>query len=135
MLRVSSRPISENGKWENPEQEGQQFDFEATPSRFFFNIESVGNLEPDAIVQQGIKVMQQKLAAVLQELSGDDNRNADGDADGFGGQEPDGMNAGAGYGADQGYTTPYINPGAASQWGGGATPYGATPYGHSGWNQ
>jgi DNA-directed RNA polymerase II subunit RPB3 len=86
------------------------------------------------VVQQAIKVMQQKLAAVLQELAGDENGNGDIDGDGFGGQEPD-LQGGADYGADQGYTTPYVNAGATSQWGGGATPYGATPYGQSGWNQ
>lgn len=81
--------------------------------------------------------MQQKLAAVLQELAGNDS-NGDGGADGFGGQETDGMQDGQDYGVDQGYTTPYVNAGGAtSAWGGGggATPYGATPYGTSGWNQ
>ncbi|KAK4694683.1 DNA-directed RNA polymerase II subunit RPB3, partial [Lecanoromycetidae sp. Uapishka_2] len=129
---IKEWPVSENGKWEQPAQEGEPFDYDATPSRFFFNIESVGNLEPDAIVQQAIKVMQEKLAAVLQALAGDE-RNGQTDADGFGGQEPD-LQGGAEYGADQGYTTPYVNAGATSQWAGGATPYGATPYGHSGWN-
>ena len=73
--------------------------------------------------------MQQKLAAVLQELTGDDNRNGDLGVDGFGAQEPDGLQAGGEYGMDQGYTTPYLNGGATSAWGGAATPYGATPYG------
>ena len=116
-------------------QDGEPFDYNAAPSQFFFELESVGNLEPDAVVQQGIKVMQQKLAAVLQELAGDDSRPGEADADGFGGQSPDGMPQGGEYGVDQGYTTPYVNGGATSAWGGGATPYGATPYGQNGWNQ
>lgn len=115
---------------EDPPQDGEPFNYEATPSQFFYNLESIGNLEPDAVVQQGIKVMQQKLAAVLQELAGTETN---GDANGFG-PETDGMQDGQDYGVDQGYTTPYVNPGGAtSAWGGGATPYGATPYGQSGW--
>jgi len=122
--------LSENSKLEDPPQDGEPFNYEAIPSQFFYNLESIGNLEPDAVVQQGIKVMQQKLAAVLQELAGTETN---GDANGFG-PEADGMQDGQDYGVDQGYTTPYVNPGGAtSAWGGGATPYGATPYGQSGW--
>lgn len=131
----SCRPKSKNAEWEEAPQDGEPFDYNATPSQFFFELESVGNLDPDMVVQQGIKVMQQKLAAVLQELAGDDSRPGEADADGFGGQSPDGLPQGGEYGADQGYTTPYVNGGATSAWGGGATPYGATPYGQNGWNQ
>lgn len=75
--------------------------------------------------------MQQKLALVIQELSGDD-RN--GDADGFGGpRSPDGMQAGGDYGLNQGYTTPFGDTGGQTMYGGGTTPFGATPYGQSGW--
>lgn len=129
------RPKSKNAEWEEAPQDGEPFDYNATPSQFFFEVESVGNLDPDVVVQQSIKVMQQKLAAVLQELAGDDSRPGEADADGFGGQSPDGMPQGGEYGVDQGYTTPYVNGGATSAWGGGATPYGATPYGQNGWNQ
>lgn len=104
------------------------------PGTFYYGLESIGNLEPDAVVQQGIKVMQQKLAAVLQELAGDENNDAEG-MDGFGGpRSPDGL--GAGVYEPEGYTTPFVNPGATSAWGGvgGATPYGQTPFGGQGWN-
>ncbi|KAI9879428.1 MAG: 45 kDa subunit of RNA polymerase II [Pleopsidium flavum] len=133
---IKEWPKSKNATWEEPPQEGEPFDYDAMPSRFYFEVESVGNLEPDAIIQQGIKVMQQKLAAVIQELTGDEGRNGvNGDAvDGFGGpRSPDGINGGGNYAIDQGYTTPYVNGGGASAWGGGATPYGATPYGQNGW--
>lgn len=83
------------------------------------------------MVLQGIKVLQQKLALVIQELSGDD-RN--GDADGFGApRSPDGMQAGGDYGMNQGYTTPFGDTGGQTMYGGGTTPFGATPYGQSGW--
>ncbi|MCJ1459795.1 45 kDa subunit of RNA polymerase II [Mycoblastus sanguinarius] len=133
---VKEWPKSRNAKWEEEPQDGEPFNYNAIPTQFFFELESIGNLEPDAVVQQGIKVMQQKLAAVLQELAGDDTRNGDAGGDGFGGQEPDGMQAGGEYGIDPGYTTPYLaNGGQTSAWGGAATPYGATPYGQNGWNQ
>ena len=70
---------------------------------------------------------------MLQELAGgdDSNRNGDMNGDGFvdGPRSPDAMNGGV----DQGYTTPFVNGGATSAWGGGATPYGATPYGQGDW--
>lgn len=79
--------------------------------------------------------MQQKLAAVIQDLAGDEGRNGvNGDGmDGYVPRSPDGINGAADYAMDQGYTTPYVNGGGASAWGGGATPYGATPYGQNGW--
>lgn len=112
------------------------FDFDAVPERFYFEVEGVGNLEPDAIIQQGIKVLQQKLAGIIQDLTDGENQG-------------NALNGGAGYDAprspdvgvsgsawqDQGYTTPYGNGDNNSAWGGGAaTPYGATPYGSSGAN-
>jgi DNA-directed RNA polymerase II subunit RPB3 len=91
----------------------------------------VGNLEPDAVIQQGIKVLQQKLAAVIQDLTEGDGAgsgmNGMGTGDGFGApRTPDAGINGAAWQQDQGFTTPY----QASGWGaGGATPFGATPYG------
>lgn len=102
----------------------------------------MGNLEPDAIIQQGIKVLQQKLALVLQTVTEGEGGDANGmnGADDYnnGPRSPDtGMN-GSGWQADAGYTTPGYGGGNASTWGAGAaTPYGATPYGqnHSnGWS-
>ena len=106
-------------------------------------------MPPDQILHSGIKVLQQKLATLIQELSGVDQSMANGNLN-HGGQSPDMMDmtgAGTAYGGntaygDDGYTTPYgggAGGGATSAWGGvggagagGATPYGATPYGRSG---
>ena len=99
-------------------------------------MESIGNLEPDAVVQQGIKVMQQKLAAVIQELTGDEGR---GGGDEYEPRSPgvDGAMNGMAVDdyVDAGYTTPFGGGGGVSAWGGGGqTPYGATPYGqNNGW--
>jgi DNA-directed RNA polymerase II subunit RPB3 len=93
------------------------------------------------VIQQGIKVLQQKLAVVIQDLTegdGTNGMNGISGADGFAPRSPDtGMN-GSGWQDQGGFATPYGNGGQASTWGGGAqTPFGATPYGQSasnGWN-
>ena len=141
------RPKSKNATWEEPPQEGEAFNYDAQPDKYYFEVESIGNLEPDAVIQQGIKVMQQKLAAVIQELTGDEGRNGDGYGGGL--RSPDGMNGGGGgdYGMDPGTVNPYANGGNTAwggasaydrggertPFGGGATPFGATPYGQTGW--
>lgn len=133
-------PIGPNGQWEEPAAEGDPFDYNAVPTTFYFDIETVGGLEPDAVMQQGIKVLQQKLASVLQELSGADDRGPDG----YGGPRSppaDGYGGASRYGGAPGYETQYGGrEGQGSVWGGagvagGTTPYGATPYGQStnGW--
>lgn len=148
LLTAISRPISTNAEWETPAPPDLPFDYDAKPSTFYFDVESIGNIEPDAVVQQGITVLQRKLAGVLSSLTGAsdedgdmngaDRRNgADGGPDGAGGRSPDayeppeGMDTGGftSYGAGAGPGT-----GGQSAWGGagGATPYGATPYGQSG---
>jgi DNA-directed RNA polymerase II subunit RPB3 len=133
-----SRPKSKNATWEEPPLEGAAFNYDAVPDSFYFAVESIGNLDPDSVVQQGIKALQQKLAAVIQELTGDEPRGGGDDYEprspGLGGGI--GGGAGAEFAVDHGYTTPYGNGGATSAWGGagGATPYGATPYGqNNGW--
>ena len=125
------RPQSKYAAWEDPPQEGEPFDYDAVPGRFYFEVESAGALEPDAIVQQGIKVLQQKLAAIIQDLTDGDGPAMNGGD--FGPpRSPDAEMNGAGWN-DPGYTTPYGNGGGASAWGGqgAATPYGATPYGQN----
>ena len=132
--KFSSRPKSKNADEEDPPVEGAPFDYNAVPDVFYFDVESIGNLEPDTVVQQGIKVLQQKLAAVIQELTGDDG-GRDGVADGYEPKSPVTGTGGADYGMDHGFATPFggAGGGGASVWGGAATPYGATPYGQSGW--
>ncbi|KAF1835998.1 DNA-directed RNA polymerase subunit D [Decorospora gaudefroyi] len=123
--------INLDGGPPNPDEE---FKYDAVPTRFFYDVETVGGIPPDQIVQQGIAVLQVKLAGVLKALSG-----GTGDAEDFGGAQSPGAN-GDGYGGmDAGGYTPVGGPaggyGGASSWGGaaqgGTTPYGATPYGQN----
>lgn len=132
---TNSRPkdqdrINLDGGPANPDE---PFNYNAVPTRFFYDVETVGGLDPDQIVTKGISTLQTKLAEVIRELSG----GVGPDGAGFEGAQSPMMN-GAGFGGpDAGYTTPGY--GGASQWGGtggaqgGTTPYGATPYGGSGW--
>ncbi|KAG9233912.1 DNA-directed RNA polymerase [Amylocarpus encephaloides] len=127
-------PKSKYADWEEQPQEGEPFDYDAVPDKFYFEVESVGNLEPDAIIQQGIKVLQEKLASVIADLTHGEG-GANGDYDGPRSPDMSGAdNAATGWG-DQGYTTPF-GSGNSGGWGqaGAATPYGATPYGQNGSN-
>jgi len=116
-----------------PANPDEPFDYNAVPTRFFYDVETVGGLDPDQIVTKGIQVLQTKLAEVIKELQGGSGP----DGVGFEGAQSPTMNGGYGGGPEAGYTTPGY--GGASQWGGaggaqgGTTPYGATPYGGSGW--
>ena len=111
-------PVDEkNASWEGEETAADAaFDPDAVPSAFFFDIEGVGTLEPDQIVQQGIVVLQQKLAGIIDGLGG-----GSGDAGiNGGGHSPDGYEPPAPDGA---YST-YQPNGMATSYG-SATPYGA----------
>jgi len=135
LLRQVFRPPSIYKDWEEPAQEGAPFDYDAEPRNFYFQVESAGNLEPDAIVQQSIKVLQQKLAAVIQDLTDGDHGTNGINGGGFDApQSPEYQQNGNAW-EQPGYTTPYAN-GNGSAWGaagnGAATPYGATPYGQNG---
>lgn len=132
---IKEWPISANGEWEEAVQEGTAFNYDAMPNRFYLDVETVGGLEPDAVIQQGIRVLQQKLAAVIQELSGSDERGGINGASG--GHTPDGDPYGGTtrYGG-AGFESSYQRDQQGSVWGaiaptGGATPYGATPYGNT----
>lgn len=114
----SEWPVDErNATWEGDDTAADAaFDPDAVPSAFFFDIESIGILEPDDIVRGGIDVIQKKLAETIRVLGG-------------AGQGMDGMDGG---GSPDGYEPAPAN-GAYSAYGmvpgGGVTPYGTTPYG------
>ncbi|KAL1869072.1 hypothetical protein VTK73DRAFT_3411 [Phialemonium thermophilum] len=130
-------PLSEYAAYEDPPQEGEPFDYDAVPNRFYMRVETAGGMPPDVIVQEGVKVLQQKLAGLIHELS--EGEGGAGDANGgypTGPQSPE--YSGGDVWQDAGYTTPY-GGGNPSSWGGagGTTPYGTTPYGNpgqSGWS-
>ncbi|ETS79076.1 hypothetical protein PFICI_08929 [Pestalotiopsis fici W106-1] len=121
-------PKSKYADWEDPPQEGEPFDYDALPEKFYFEVEGVSNLDPDGIIKEGIQELQEKLARIMQGL---------GDSEGLDGQQYDGpQSPGGDMGGpppwqSEGYTTPY-GGGNQSAWGGAQTAYGTTPYGNSG---
>ncbi|KAK4175636.1 DNA-directed RNA polymerase II subunit RPB3 [Triangularia setosa] len=123
-------PPSEYAKWEEPPVEGEPFDFDAVPNHFYYNVETAGNLPPDGIVAEGIKVIQQKLAGLIHELT---------EGEGEGGYDgPRSPEYHSGPDTNYGYSTSYGgNGGNQSAWGGGGgtTPFGGqTSYGGGGWS-
>lgn len=135
-LTSPTRPKSKYADWEDPPQEGEPFDYDAVPNRFYFEIEAAGNIDPDGIIKEGIQGLQEKLASIMKGLGEND---MDGQYDGP--QSPGADMGGQAPWQDNGYTTPYGNGGNQSAWGGGGqtsyggggqTAYGTTPYGNSG---
>jgi DNA-directed RNA polymerase II subunit RPB3 len=134
--------VSENSKLEPTPDETDRFDYAAEPDRFYINLETVGGIDAETCFQQGIRVLQQKVAAVIQELSPGGQANG---ADEYVPRSPDAPAMGQGgytsYGGGAsawgGGTTPFgsgAGGGATTPYGGGATQYGATtPYGQGGW--
>ena len=115
-------PVGANRDWDGDQpEENEPFNYDAVPQRFFLNVETVGSIDPDTCVQQGIKVLQQKLALIIQELQGDEQTNGvNGDEYSSGLRSPSGT---PGYPMDQGYTTPR-GGGGMSSYGGGMSSYG-----------
>ena len=122
-------PVNEkNASWEGEDAADAVFDPEATPGAFFFDVEGVGTLEPDQIVQQGINVLQNKLADIIRGLGGADADGPNGGGGPAGQDDDDYQPAPAADGAFTNYGTNGAG-GAYGGLGGGTTPYGATPYG------
>ena len=139
------RPKSKYAEWEDPPQEGEPFNYDAVPDRFYFEVESSGSMEPDQIVQGGIRALQQKIGALLQGL---DPRKYGGEEAGAEGPRSPDMNMEGGTTPWQdagGYTTPYgggmtsygganaAYGGGNTAYGGAAGAYGTTAYGQSSW--
>lgn len=132
-------PVSKNAAEEEAEKDEQVFHMDDAPSHYYFNIESVGTLDPDQILHEGIRSLQARLAGVLQAVGSEGEANKDNDM-GMRSPEQNAFGGASAYGGGRtpGYGTSYQprDPGAGSAWGGamagGATPFGATPYGQNG---
>lgn len=128
------RPKSKYAAWEEPPQEGEPFDYDAVPNKFYMDIETVGSMPPDEVMQQGIKYLQEKLATVIKTFRKEDGDGGADDGFGDGGVRSPGMDygmGGMGGPGGGGFETPYAGAD-------GRTPYagygGTTPYGGSnGW--
>ncbi|EEH23065.2 hypothetical protein PABG_05276 [Paracoccidioides brasiliensis Pb03] len=122
-------PISPNAEWETAAQPDMPFDYDVQPSTFYIDVESIGNLEPDAIVQQGIMERAIRIAmGTNMNMNGVDEDGAR-SPDAY--EPPEGMDGGYTAYAANGVGGAGAAGGGGSVWGGagGTTPYGATPYG------
>jgi DNA-directed RNA polymerase II subunit RPB3 len=131
--------VSKNAELEDS-PEDKPFDFDAVPENFYMNIETVGGMDAETCFQQGIRVLQQKVAAIIGELSPNGAPANGAPEEEYAPNSPSAAGQGM---AGAGAYTPYGGAGAggASAWGGttpygGTTQYGATtPYGqgNGGW--
>lgn len=94
---VAEWPKSQNAQWEEQPREGEPFDYNATPNRYYFDVETTGSLAPNEIVVQGIKYLQEKVATVIRDLKQTD-------------RPPGAMNGWTNGVQDGGWQTPYGAP-------------------------
>ncbi|KAL9048190.1 MAG: hypothetical protein Q9162_007825 [Coniocarpon cinnabarinum] len=144
--RLKEWPVSKNSR-EEPDPNEEQADAslkkrqeDDEPGAFYFDVETVGGLEPQEVVLAGIGVLQKKLAGVIEDLGGEGEGLVDGlHAGGSGMDDGAGTNYGVGggtsYGAGTSYGTAYGGnqssyAGQVSSYGGGGG--GGTAYGGGG---
>ncbi|CAO1345202.1 unnamed protein product [Diamesa tonsa] len=68
-------PKSEHTELEEDQFEGE-YNWEAKPNKFFFNVESAGALKPENIVMMGVQVLKNKLSNLQTQLSHETQTNA-----------------------------------------------------------
>ncbi|SCU83804.1 LAMI_0C04764g1_1 [Lachancea mirantina] len=62
---VAEWPQSKNCEYEDPPNDDDVFDYQAKPTTFFMNVETVGSISSDQVVLRGIKTLQDKVADIL----------------------------------------------------------------------
>uniref|UniRef100_A0A060TFM9 DNA-directed RNA polymerase II subunit RPB3 n=1 Tax=Blastobotrys adeninivorans TaxID=409370 RepID=A0A060TFM9_BLAAD len=74
-------PRSRNADWEEPPKDGEPFDFNAVPDKFYMDLETVGQIRPRDVVLKGVSTLQQKLAEIIMALESEEKgRQAPGTA-------------------------------------------------------
>jgi DNA-directed RNA polymerase II subunit RPB3 len=129
---MNSRPIDARNAEEDKGKEEEYTKMDAVPTQFYMTVETVGSLDAAECFQQGIRVLQQKVANIFEELTGATTQGAytNGNAGGNDEYVPQSPGEMAG-----GYTA-YQGPGSQSAWGGAGyqTQYGTSPqYNGGGW--
>ncbi|KAL7423511.1 RNA polymerase II subunit 3 [Cryptotrichosporon argae] len=100
-------PLSTNAAFEAPHDPTQPFDYNAVPSTYYFNTESVGSVDVQSVFEQACDIMIENLAGVIlavqRETGADDDEGEGGIVEpdtGVNGQ-PDGYGGYGGEGYDQ----------------------------------
>jgi len=120
----SEWPVSENGREEEPLQEDAPFDYNAKPTKFYLNVETVGSLTPRDVVMKGLEELTKKLAFLTHQIDSGGDVEMDGGAND--GPQMNGNGSYGGYNAS--------NPNGANGFGSNASPsggWGGSP--SSGW--
>ncbi|KAJ2697378.1 RNA polymerase II subunit 3 [Coemansia sp. IMI 203386] len=66
-------PLSKNAEEEVENDPDAPFDFKAEPSVFYFNVETVGSMNPQDVVMMGTRVLQESLSGLQLALDNDQN--------------------------------------------------------------
>ncbi|GAA5849333.1 hypothetical protein JCM8547_006517 [Rhodosporidiobolus lusitaniae] len=61
-------PVSENGKYEKKPEDSDTFPYNEQPSRFYYDVEAVGQLKPEDIVLKGIDALILQIGQLRQGL-------------------------------------------------------------------
>ncbi|KAJ7703177.1 DNA-directed RNA polymerase [Mycena rosella] len=137
-------PLGENASEEEPPRDDEAFDFNATPGKFYFEVETDGSLGPQEVVMQGLAALQSKLATIVLGLKktepnmvpgerGDEAPPADAWASGAGWGEG-GAGGGGGNASGWGNASPGRGGAATSAWGSGGGWSSPTQPAAAGWN-
>ncbi|KDN49910.1 RBP11-like subunits of RNA polymerase [Tilletiaria anomala UBC 951] len=81
-------PLSKNAEQEDPPDEKAPFDYTRKADKFYFDVETVGSMAPEEVVETGLSILEYRTAQVIQEL---------------GVQDEDDPYMGGGYGAMNGF--------------------------------
>ncbi|CCE62602.1 hypothetical protein TPHA_0C04510 [Tetrapisispora phaffii CBS 4417] len=62
-------PQSKNCEYEDPPNEGSEFDYKAKADTFYMNVETIGTVTSDQVIVRGIDILQKKVASILLALN------------------------------------------------------------------
>jgi len=121
--------LGDNAREEEAPREDEPFDFNAKPSKFYFDVETDGSLGAQEVVMKGIAELQKKLAALIWALRRARSGENEMDMPARGDPAPVATAAagawGAGAGGSGGWGEASSSTGGAGGgggWGGGASP-------------
>jgi len=73
-------PLSANSREEAAPREDEVFDFHAKPTRFYFDVETVGNLSPKEVVTKGLEELQKRLGNLIHHIEAGNSTDIEVDA-------------------------------------------------------
>ncbi|KAJ1725476.1 RNA polymerase II subunit 3 [Coemansia biformis] len=74
-------PLSKNAEEETENDPSAPFDYNAEPTTFYFNVETIGSLDPQAVVIKATRVLQEKLGALQMALEEDQHPDTNANMD------------------------------------------------------